>query len=246
MIVNVVKVMEALDQLPRPFRTDARNAGNVVGRVALDRLDVDELSRLNAVILANLLLVVDRHLRLSHLRGGETYRHAAADQLQAVAVAGSNHALRALLPADAGKGAEDIVRLETIALDQTIAEQAQKLLEIRQLLGELLRHSLSRRLVARIRLVAESRSLPIKGNGDGVRLRLGAQPLQHRQKAIDSVCIQTVLRGQNTDPVEGAVQNAVSVQDQKLHVFTLRSAWGFPEPFPGMALLLGYHTPGEK
>ena len=213
MIIDIVKIVEALDQLPRALRSNSGNAGDVVRGIALDGLDVNELGRFDSVFLPNFRLIIDGRLRLPHLGGGKTHGHAAAHQLEAVTIAGGNHTFRALLPADAGEGAEDIVRFKAVALDKAVAKKLQKLLEVRELLGQLLRHSLALRFIARVRLVAERWGFPVKRDGHGARLCLRQQPLQHGQETIDSVCIQAFLGGKDADPVKSPVQDAVSIQN---------------------------------
>ena len=213
MIINIVKIMEALNQLARSLRADSGHTGDVVRGIALDRLDVDELSRFDSVSLADLRFVIDRCLRLSHLGGGKAHSDAAAHQLETVAVTGGDHTLRALLPADTGKGAENVVRFKAVALDEPVAKKLQKLFEVRELLGQFLRHAFALRLIARVRLVAECWGFPVKRNGHGVRLRLRQQPLQHGQESIDPVCIQALLGGKDADPVKSPVQDAVAIQN---------------------------------
>ena len=213
MIINIVQIVEALNQLPRPLRADSSHTGDVVRSIALDRLDVNKLGRFDSVFLADLCFVIDRRLRLSHFGGGKAHGDAVAHQLEAVAVTSGDHTLRALLPANTGKGAEDIVRFKAVALDKPVAEKLQKLFEVRELLGQFLRHAFALRLIARVRLVAERRGFPVKRNGHGVRLRLRQQPLQHGQESIDPVCIQALLGGKDADPVKSPVQDAVAIQN---------------------------------
>ena len=213
MIINIVKIVEALNQLPRPLRADSSHTGDVVRGIDLDCLDVNELSRFDSVFLADLRFVIDRRLRLSHLGGGKAHSDSAAHQLETVAVTGGDHTLRALLPADTGKGAENIVRFKAVALDKPVAEKLQKLFEIWELLGQFLRHPLALRLIARVGLMAECRGFPVKRDGHGVRLRLRHQPLQHGQESIDPICIQALLGGKDADPVKSPVQDAVAIQN---------------------------------
>ena len=51
MIIDIVKIVEALDQLPRALRSNSGNAGDVVRGIALDGLDVNELGRFDSVFL---------------------------------------------------------------------------------------------------------------------------------------------------------------------------------------------------
>ena len=215
--IDGVEIVEPADELARALGADARDAWDVVRRVALDGLHVDELNRLHAVFLADFRLVIERDLRLPLLCGSQPHRDAAAHELKAVAVTGGDDAFRTLLAADARQRAEDIVRFEAVALHQAVSQQAQQLLEVRQLLGQLLRHALPLGFVAGIRLVAERGGFAVKRDGHSIRLRLRQQPLQHGEKTVDAVCIKAVFRGEKLDPVKRAVQDAVAVQYQKFH-----------------------------
>ena len=126
--VDMVDVVKAADQFTRTLGADARHAGDIIGAVALQRLDLDHLGRFHAVFLADFLGVVHRYLRLSELGCGKAHRDTVTHQLQAVAVPSGNHAFRSLLAAGLGQRAQNVVRLKSCLLHQRVAEQFQQFL----------------------------------------------------------------------------------------------------------------------
>ncbi len=209
--VDAVEVVVFLHKLARALRPDARNARYVVGAVALDRLDVDHLGRRDPVLLPYFLFVVHRDVRLAELGGRKAHGDAVPHKLQAVAVAGRDDALLARLAAGARQRAEDVVGLVPRAFQQMVAHLAQKLLQLRKLLRQLVGHPFALGLVARVFLMAERRLAPVERDRDPVRLRFVAQLLQHGQEAVDPVGEPAILRGEELDPVKRPVQDAVSV-----------------------------------
>ena len=81
----------ALDQLARGLVADAGNAGDVVGGVALQAVEVGDQLRRDAVAVDHRLAVVD--LRLGDPARGRHHLDEAVgvDQLEGVAVAGDDH-----------------------------------------------------------------------------------------------------------------------------------------------------------
>ena len=193
------------DQLEGGFFADACHARDVVRAVAHQRLDVDEVGRRGAVLLLKISLVTEHRLGFAHAGACQQHGGVLADQLQAVAVAGGDETLVALLLAFCREGAQDVVGLVSFHRDDAIAQILQQLLDERQLLGQLLGHSFALGLVAVVHLVAEGRRLQVKGAGDGIGLDVAQQLVQNIHKAIDGVGIGSVLGGQQFDPIKGAV-----------------------------------------
>ena len=192
---------------------DARDALDVIGAVAHERLQVDQPDRVKAVFRLKFRGIVQNRLFIRRKAHG----HMRADQLQIVAVAGQQHAVLARVRTDLRERTEDIVRLPARAGHDRIAHGLQNLLRIRQLLGELLRHSLAVRLVAFNRLVPEGLFLAVKCNDDllGFGIVRGAQ--QNIEKAVDRVCENALVIGQRLDAVKRTVQDAVSVHNHQFH-----------------------------
>ena len=213
-IVEIGDAAVFLNQLPRALGADARHAGNTVGSVSLNGLQVDHLVRGDAVFLLDFRLVVHCHLGLAEFRGGQPHRGAAGHQLQAVPVSGGDDAGVPPLFAGGGKGAQDIVGLPAFAGDNAVPHQGEQLLQHGQLLRQLRRHALAVGLIARIGLVPEGGRLAVKRDGHRVRLRLVAELFEHGEKPVDAVGELSCFRREQLDPVKGPVQDAVAVQYQ--------------------------------
>ena len=212
MVVDILDAAELLDQLPGPLGANTRHAGDAVGGVPLDGLDVDHLPGAHAVVLLNLGHIVQGHLGLAEFRGGQPHGGGITHQLQAVPVTGGNHTGDSLLLALGGEGAQDIIGLPALAGDDLEPQISQQFLEHRQLLSQLFRHALAVGLVPLIGLVAKGGTLPVKGNGHTVRGGLLQQLVQHGEKPVNAVGVFPGLGGQQLDAVKGPVENAVAVQ----------------------------------
>ena len=210
MVINILYAVVAPDQIAGALGTDAGNARDIVGAVALYRLDLYQLRRRHAVVLFDLFGRIENIVAV----GAEVHRRFVAHQLQAVAVSGGDHAHIAAVLAGCRERAENIVRLVALAGDKRVAQQAEQLPEQRHLTCQLRRHALARRLVAVKRLVAKGGRLQVKGDGDRVGVFFFFYLAQHGQKAVDRVGELSLLVRQRTDPVERAVDNAVSVNNQ--------------------------------
>ena len=188
-----------------PYWPIAGHAGDVVRAVAHQRLDVDQVHRRGAVLLLKIGLVTDHRLAAAHFGACQQHGGARSDQLQAVAVAGGNEALVALLLASCRQGAQNVVGLIPLQRDNAVAQILQQLLDDRQLLGQLLGHPLALCLVAVIHFVAEGRRFQVKSTGYRVGPDVAQQLVQNVHKSVDCIGIGSVLGGQQLDPVKGAV-----------------------------------------
>ena len=159
-----------LDQFPCTFGANACNPGDIVRTVPLNGLDVDQLRRGYSIVLHNLCLVIESHLRLSHLRRRQPHGHLSVDELQAIAVPCRNHTGIPGLRTFCRQCSQDVVRLKSFALYQPVPQQTQQFFQVGQLLRQFLRHSLALCLVAGIFFVPECRGAHIKGNRHGIRL----------------------------------------------------------------------------
>ena len=217
MLINIGKAAELLHQLPGAFGANARHAGNVVGGIPLNGLDVDELGRGHAVFLPNFVLIVESGLGLAELGGGQAHAHLRGDQLEAVPVAGGDDALIPGVLTGAGQGAQNVVGLPALALYQGVSQIPEQLLEGGHLLGQLRGHPLAVGLIAGIHFMPEGGGFQVKGNGHAVRLGLILDFLEHGEKTVNPVGEKPLLGGEELDPVKGPVDNAVSVQNQQFH-----------------------------
>ena len=211
--VHAVERAEAAQQLEGCLLADAGHAGDVVGRVAHQRFEVDHFERVEAVLLPEQGGVVLGRLGLAHPGFDEYDVAIVRDELEGVAVAGHEEGLIALLLADAGHGAEEVVGLPAGQLIAADAHRVQRLLEKRHLYAQLLGHGLSRGLVRVAQLMAERRGVYVERDAYAVGLPLVEKPLQDLQKAVYGVRRRAVRRGQHTDAVKCAVYDGVAVED---------------------------------
>ena len=211
--IYALQAAELLHQRQRGLFADARHAGDVVGRIAHQALDFDELQRLHTVFFADRRRVHDKRLAV----GREQHGRLVVHQLQAVAVAGRQQRRAARARAGGGQRAQDVVGLPPGLAHLHKAEVVQQLLDHRQLLGQFLRHAVAGGLVTVVGFVAESRRALVPGDGDGVGAVGGEQVEQNILEAEDRVGIPAVLGRQHADAEERAVQKAVAVQHQQFH-----------------------------
>ena len=211
-VVEILQAAKLLDKLPGALGANARHPGDAVGGIPLDGLQVDHLAGSDAVLLLDLLHIVEGDLGLAELGGGQPHRGGVRHQLQAVPVPGGDEALAALPLAGGGQGAQDVVGLPPLAGDNAVAQVSEQLLQHRQLLGQFLRHALAVCLVPGVGLVAEGGGLAVKGDGHPAGGGLVQQLFQHGEKAVNAVGKVPGLGGEQLDAVKGPVQNAVAVQ----------------------------------
>ena len=154
---------------------------------------------------------------LPHAGRHQLHLGVVGDELEAVLVAGHHHALPAPLLAAAGDGAQQVVGLVACQLVAGNGHGGQYLLHHRQLLGQLLRHSLAGGLVVGVCLMAEGGLPPVERHAQRLGLFLVHEPLQHVEKAKNGVGVQSLPGGQGLYPVKGAVDDAVAVKDHQFH-----------------------------
>ena len=116
--------------------------------------------------------------------------------------------------------AKNIIRLKPRLLHDDNAHRPQHILHHRHLLAQLLRHGLSRSLICLIHLVPEGRRMDVERYREIIRLFL-FQYLKHDvQESVDGIGMQSLRIRQLGDSVKGSVQNAVSVDQDKLFAIT--------------------------
>ena len=221
--VHALERAEVVQQLHGGLFTDAGHARDIVRRIAHERLEVNQANRVEAVFLAEGGGVVGLVGGLSHAGGDQHNGRAAADQLQAVAVTGYDHAGVAVLVRAAADRAEQVVRLVARQLAAGNAQGIEHLLCNRQLRRKLVRHALAGGLVGVEFEVAEGFLLHVKADDGAVGLLLVLQFEQRSQKAVNRVGGQSLVVGQLPDAVERAVQYAVAVYHHDFHVYFPRS-----------------------
>ena len=215
--VQVVDALVLLDQGHGGLLPDAGDAGDVVGAVPHQGLQVDHVDGGEAVLLLEGGL---RHILgggLPHAGGHQLHHGVVGNELQAVLVAGDHHAVPAVRLALAGDGADQVVGLPALLLITGNVQGVQHLFQHRHLDPELLRHGLAGGLVGLRRLMAEGWSVDVEGDAQRVRRLLPLQSKERGEKSEDGVGIQPVPCGQGADAIIGPVDDAVAVDDHELH-----------------------------
>jgi hypothetical protein len=205
---------EGLQQLGGGLLADARNAGDVVGGVALQAVEVRDLLRRDAVALDHRGAVVE--LGLGDPTGGRHHGHQPplVDQLERVAVAGHDRDGDPLLDRALRDRRNHIVGLEAVQARVAIAERLDERLERRPLLAQQVGARLPLSLVRGVGLGAPRGSrVPRHDRRRGAVLR--DQLDEHRSEAEDRV---GRLAGRGGDGLrqrkESAVDEAVAVYQE--------------------------------
>ena len=167
--IDVVNAAIGLYQRHGGLFSDTGHAGDVVAAVPRQRLQVDHVNGVEAVLRPERLL---RHIPRAVIPSAGQQEHAGAvgDQLQAVPVAGGDDAVPALRLAPAADGAEQVVGLVARQLIAGNGHGGQHLLERQHLLRQLVGHALAGGLVRGIGLVPERRLPPVEGHAYRVGL----------------------------------------------------------------------------
>ena len=217
--IDVVNAAIGLYQRHGGLFSDTGHTGDVVAAVPCQRLQVDHVNGVEAVLRPERFL---RHIPRAVIPSAGQQEHAGAvgDQLQAVPVAGGDDAVPAIGLAFAADGAEQVVGLVARQLIAGNGHGGQHLLERQHLLRQLVGHALAGGLVRGVGLVPERRLPPVKGHADRVGLFVVQQLLQHGDKAVHGVGVQPLPRCQElilAHAVEGAVHKAVAIEHHEFH-----------------------------
>ena len=138
MLVDALQAAVGLQQLRRGLVADAGHAGDVVGGVALEAEEVDELVGAHAVTLEHLGRAVDGHVGDALLRGDDA-RHVGG-QLVGVLVARHQQRLVAQLLVARGDGAQHVVALPALDAHHGHVHGLQQLLDDGELHLEVVVH----------------------------------------------------------------------------------------------------------
>ena len=212
---QVFQIAIFVDQQRRRLDPDSRRAGDVVDRIARQRLNIDDTVGADAEFLLDLvgadLLALDR----------VEHDHAAADQLHQVLVRTDDRRPSAGLARMAGQRGDDVVGLVAFDLDTGDVEGPRRLARQRELRPQLLGQGRAVGLVVRVDVVAEGLGTVIEDHRDmGRRIAaLGVLHVfpQHVAEPGHRTDGQPVgFAGQGRQRVEGAEDEGRSVDQVKM------------------------------
>ncbi len=188
---------------------DARNAGDVVRRVAPKGQDVDDRAGLDAEDLLDPGLVDGRLLGRVPDGGGRV------DDLEEVLVGGDDDRPEAFFGRPDGERGDGVVGLVLGELGRGDPQGLEDVLEDGHLDGEVVRHGLAVGLVLAVLLVADRRSLDVEDDAQVVGL-FGVEELaQGADEAEDGAGREAGRVGQAPDGVVGAVEEGVPVDEEE-------------------------------
>ena len=209
--------MILLDKGQSAFFANAGHAGNVIGGIAHQGLDLDHFPGRHAVLFANGGGV--HYLINGALRGslGQDDADLIGDELERDPVAGTDKdGIAVLLPLP-GQAAQDIIRLVALHLQDGVAQKPQHFLHQRHLLAQFLRHTLAGALVLFVHFVPEGGCVQIKGKGDHIRLLFLDELINNIEKAVNSIGIGALPGGEQPHAVKGTVDDAVGIKGKDFH-----------------------------
>ena len=197
-----------LDQFDGGLLPHAWNAGDVVGDVAHQRLEVDGLQRIEAVALTHPLRGIEDGLRHAPLAGQDV--DLIRDQLQGVQVAGNNRAVQAPFARLPDQGADHIVGLDPTELVDGDAKCGHDVSRQGNLGAQLGRSRPPLGLVLGQLLVPEGAATKVKGSEHVIRVRLQGDQ-QHRGESVGGIYHPAVPVGQRGEGKIGPVDQRMPI-----------------------------------
>ena len=168
---HLIEAAELADELRRGLLAHPGDAGDVVGRVALEGLVVDHLVGPQAEPLVDPGHVV--HDGVLDAGTGRHQPHPRRHQLEHVEIDGDDRRLELLVAFELlGDGADDVVGLEPGHLVDGDPQRLHDLAHLRELVAQVVRHPLAGRLVLGVLLVTERRTREIERDREVVRLEV--------------------------------------------------------------------------
>ena len=204
------------DELPGGLVPDAGDPGDVVGGVALQPDEVRHLLGCDAVAGEDAVGRVDVDVRDS--ARSHHQRDVVADELERVTVGRDNRRLEPGLVRARGQGGDDVVRLPALELEVPVAEGLDDRAEVRELLGQEVRHRPPVDLVLGIELLTVGRAR-VPCDRDALRPVVGEELEEHVREAQQGVRREALARRELLREREiGAVSEIVSVDEEELGV----------------------------
>ena len=221
-LVQRLERPELADELRRGLLPHPGYARDIVRRVALERLVVDHLVRHEIEPLGDPGRIVEDRVLDAGSRRHEP--RVVGDELEHVEVAGHDRRVEAAPFRVHSDGPDDVIGLVASQLIDGDAQGFDHLADLRELVAQVVRHALPRRLVLGVLLVPEGRALEIEGDRDVVRTDVGDAAQHDAAEAKDRVDELALRRRQGREREISAVDEPVAVeQHQAFH----RQASGF-------------------
>ena len=211
--IDILDFPIAPHQIHGGLFTDAGDAGDIIGAVSHESLQIHHQRRGKAVFLLETRRGIQHRFGLTHAGLHVADAGGIGNELQAVLITGDNDAVPAAFLADGGGGTQNIIGFIALQLVAAEAHGVQNLFQNGHLGRQFLGHPLPLGLIGLILLMAEGGGLQVKADANRLRLLLLQQTLQDGNKAVDGVGRGAVRGVQRTHAVKGTVDNAVAVQD---------------------------------
>ncbi len=211
-----LEAAERLDQLGGGLVADPGNARDVVGRIALQGLEVDHLGRDQAVPFEDAGRVVDD--RVLDTRTGRHQPGPVGHQLEHVQVPGHDRRVEPVALGLDGERPDDVVRLVARELVDGDPQSLDDLADLGELVAQVVGHPLAGRLVVREPLVTEGRAGQVERHRDVGRIDVLEPAEDDAAEPEDRVDELALRRRQGWEREVSAVDEPVAVeQHQAFH-----------------------------
>ena len=174
-----------MEQFRSGLLADARDAGQVIGGIALEAAIVGELARLETETLADGRDVVTRDVGDAAAR--RQHRRALADDLQQIEIAGDDEIVSPFGFRARGERRDDVVGLLPFDLGDRNAVRIEHAAHERELTAQILGHRLALRLVLLVQRDAVRGHALVERRDDVRRLLLGDDLVQHHREAVHGI-----------------------------------------------------------
>ena len=209
-----VERAELADELRGGLLAHPRHAGNVVRRVALERLVIDHLVRPQPEPLVDPRHVVDDRVLDAGARRHQA--DARRDELEHVEVDGDDRRLQVVAVVELARDRpDDVVGLVAGHLVDRDPEGLHDLAHLRKLVAQVVRHLHAGCLVVRVLLVAEGRPREVEGDREVVGLQILDPAQDDAREPEDAIHQLTLGRGEGRESEVAAVDEPVAVEQHQ-------------------------------
>jgi hypothetical protein len=210
---HVLERSVLLHQRHRRLLTDPRDARDVVARIALQRLEINDKWWFESVAFTDFLHVVDD--RVADAAAAREDADVFGDQLQHVEVAGQDDDIEPCSLGLLRERADDIIGLVSRYLDDGDPERQDDFSCPRKLRTKLVRSAHALRFVLRDSLVAKGRAGEVEGRDRICRRGVVERFEEHGCEAVCGVGHLATAVAQRRHRVEGAIHKVVPVHQQQ-------------------------------